>query len=149
VENGTEGAQTEKGWFARNLKWLIPCGCMGVVLSCVLFGYLVVAGAMGIMKSADAYTQAVSRARSSAAVTEALGTPLEEGFFVQGNINVTPASGVANLKIPLSGPKGSAEVYAEASKSVDTWTFSVLTVKIDGSGQEIDLLVASQPEQGN
>ncbi len=149
MESEQDGAQEQKGWFARNLKWLIPCGCMGAVLGCLLFGFALTALVMGAIKSSGAYTGAVTQAHASPAVTEALGTPLVEGFFVQGNINVTPASGVANLKIPISGPKGSGQVYAEATKSVGEWSYSVLSVKLDGSGQEINLLDPGQPEEGN
>jgi hypothetical protein len=83
--------------------------------------------------------------RASAAVSAALGTPIKEGFFTSGSVNVSGPSGKAELAIPISGPKGSATVYVEAAKSMGQWSFSKLVVAIEG-GEEgrnsrIDLLV--------
>jgi hypothetical protein len=44
-----------------------------------------------------------------------------------------------NLSIPLRGPKGKATLYVEAKKSADLWMFQTMVVKIEKTGQRIDL----------
>jgi hypothetical protein len=41
--------------------------------------------------------------------------------------------------IPLSGPKGKATLYVEAMKSADIWVFQTMVVKIEKTGERIDL----------
>lgn len=93
----------------------------------------------GAMKQSDAYKMAVARAKSDPRVTSALGTPISEGLFLSGSTNVTGGSGEADLTIPISGPKGKADIYAVATKSGGEWTFSKLAVKIANTGETIDL----------
>ena len=69
----------------------------------------------------------------------ALGTPIEEGWYLLGNTNVNGRSGDADLSIPVSGPKGKGTIYAVATKSGGEWSYSKLTVKIDSTGEMIDL----------
>lgn len=91
------------------------------------------------MKQSDAYKMAVARAKADQRVTDALGTPISEGWFLSGKTNVNGASGDADLSIPISGPKGKATIYAVATKSAGDWTYSKLVVKIDSTGETIDL----------
>ena len=49
-------------------------------------------------------------------------------------------SGVAGLSDSgSSGPKGKGTIYAVATKSAGEWTYSKLEVKIDSTGETIDL----------
>lgn len=113
-----------------------------------LFGAAAFAGVIALivfvvfesMRSSDAYTTAMQRTREHLQVTEALGTPIEPGWYVSGQINVSGASGEASLQIPISGPKGEADLYVEAKKSAGRWTYSTLIVDIDGQDEPIDLL---------
>lgn len=82
---------------------------------------------------------AVARAKADSRVTSALGTPITEGWYLSGNTNVNGASGNADLSIPISGPKGKGTMYAVATKSAGEWTYSKLIVKIDSTGETIDL----------
>ena len=79
-------------------------------------------------------------ARAEPAVEMALGTPIEEGLFVVGNINISGSSGQADLAIPISGPHGKGTIYAMAEKSAGQWTFSTLVVEIKTTGERIDLM---------
>jgi hypothetical protein len=106
------------------------------------FMLLIFSAVFGMMKSSDAYRQALQAAREDPAVTAALGEPIEEGWFTMGNINVNGPSGEANLQIPISGPKGEGDIYLEATKSAGQWNYSTLLVRVDGSDEAIDLLPA-------
>jgi len=81
----------------------------------------------------------ISRAKSDERVVAALGTPISEGMFTSGKTNVNGPSGEADIAIPISGPKGKATIYAVATKSAGTWTFSKLAVQVEGSSDMIDL----------
>jgi hypothetical protein len=126
-------------WWQRNWKWFVPTGCLTLIAMAVLFVACIVFLVFSVMKSSDAYKIAVARATSDQRVVAALGTPISEGMFASGKTNVNGPSGEADIGIPISGPKGKATIYAVATKSEGTWTFSKLNVKIDGTGETIDL----------
>jgi len=127
-------------WWSRNWKWFVPVGCFSICLLFAGFIALIMTFAFGVMRSSDAYKVALARAKASPAVVEALGTPIQEGYFTSGNVNVTGPSGNAELSIPISGPKGNGTIYLEARKSAGEWSFSKLLVKIEKSSKRIDLL---------
>ena len=132
----------EKNWWNRNWKWFVPVSCFGALVLLVGFVALIVNIVFGFMKSSETYEQAVARARTNSAVMEALGSPIEEGLLVAGNIRISGSSGESDLAIPISGPKGKATIYAVASRSAGIWTFSRLEVAIRESGERIDLLLS-------
>jgi hypothetical protein len=122
-------------WWGRNWKWFTPL-TISIVLAAI-GGF--VAAIMGFIKSSDAYTGALARARSAPAVVDAIGTPIKDGFIVSGNISASGASGAAELAIPVSGPKGSASILVQASKSLGVWHFDHMIVQVDATQQRIDL----------
>jgi Cytochrome oxidase complex assembly protein 1 len=126
-------------WWQRNWKWFVPTGCLTLIAMAVLFVACIVFLVFSVMKSSDAYKIAVARAKSDQRVVAALGTPISEGMFASGKTNVNGPSGEADIGIPISGPKGKATIYAVATKSEGAWSFSKLNVKIDGTGETIDL----------
>lgn len=105
----------------------------------VLFVACIVILVFSVVKSSDAYKIAVARAKSDQRVVAALGTPIKEGMFSSGKTNVNGPSGEADIGIPISGPKGKATIYVVATKSEGQWSFSKLDVKIEGTGETIDL----------
>ena len=102
-------------------------------------GLLAFLFATGIIKQSDAYKIALARAQANPAVIEAIGSPISQTGVVSGNSNVSGAVGEANLSIRLSGPKGKATPYVEAKKSADRWLFQSMVVKIEKTGNRIDL----------
>ena len=131
---------TEKNWWGRNWKWVVPTGCLtGVVLAAGTV-FLLVSLVFGIMKTSGAYKDGLARAQTDPAVVAALGTPVKARFFVSGNVNASGTSGTADLTIPISGPKGKGKIYLVAHKYAGEWQFSTLVVEIEESGERIDLL---------
>jgi hypothetical protein len=122
-------------WWGRNWKWFVPLNC--AVALAAIGGF--VAAIFGFIKSSDAYTGALARARSAPAVADALGTPIKDAFFVSGNINVNGPSGVADLAIPVTGPKGGASIFVHASKRLGVWHFDNMIVQVDATQKRIDL----------
>lgn len=132
--------QPKGNWWTRNWKWFVPTGCLTIIVLFCAFTLSIGLIVFGALKSSDVYKDAVSRARTSSAVIEALGTPIDEGMFVSGNTSVNEASGEANLAIPISGPNGAAKIYLVATKVAGQWKYSVLVVEIEKTKQRIDLL---------
>ena len=127
-------------WWQKNWKWFVPVGFLGLLAIFTGFAVLIVTIVFGVMKSSDVYKDALVMARADAAVELALGTPIEEGLLVMGNINISGSSGQADLAIPISGPYDKGTIYAVAEKSAGRWTFSTLVVEIKTSGERIDLM---------
>jgi hypothetical protein len=130
----------KRNWWGRNWKWFVPVGCLSSIVLFLGFSALIISFVFSMMKSSDAYKQALSKARINPAVAAALGSPIKEGFFTSGSINVNGGSGNADLAIPISGPKGNGTVYVEARKSAGEWSFSKLIVQIEKTNDRINLL---------
>lgn len=122
-------------WSKRNWKWFLPI----LLLVFVGFAVLLLSVIFGFMKSSDAYKEAVARAKAEPALIEALGSPIKEGFFVTGSINISGPRGNADLAIPISGPNGKATIYVEATKSLGQWTFQHLIIEIEKTRERIDI----------
>lgn len=133
-------SQGQGSWWSRNWKWFVPTGCLGLLAALLAFVALILFIVFGSMKSSDAYREAYDRAKASPAVQQALGTPVEDGLWLAGNIQVSGPSGHADLSFPVSGPKGAGTVYVVAGKSAGRWTFSTLEVEVDATRERINLL---------
>jgi hypothetical protein len=133
-------------WWSRNWKWFVPTGCLTIVVLMAVFFTAIVLLVFGALKSTDVYKTAVAQAKANPAVTEALGTPLQEGLFLSGKTNVEGPTGEANIAIPISGPKGKGTIYAVATKSAGRWTYTTLEVEIAQTGQRIPLQGAPGPD---
>ena len=133
----------QKGWFGRNWKWLVPSGCLGSLLLLGVFVAVILFIVFSAIKSTEVYQNAVEMAKESPKVQEQLGTPIKEGWFVKGSVKTANGGGYASLWIPVSGPKGSGEIYAEAYKSAETnagnWTWESLLLHVKG-GETFSIL---------
>ena len=129
----------QPGWWQRNWKWCVPVlGALLLALSvAVVLGG--VALLLGAIKSSGAYQHALARAQSDPAVIAALGEPIRAGWFVQGNISTSGASGDADLAIPLDGPRADGTLYVVAEKRAGEWRYETLAVNVDG-GERIVLV---------
>ena len=146
IAPGMPGA-AQKGWLGRNWKWLVPTGCLGLIILFVGFIALIVAVGFGVIKNEEVYKQSLARARAHPAVIQKLGTPIEEGFFFSGSYNSTPEHGDAKIGIPISGPRGKGTIHVDAVKQAGKWNYQVLEVEIEGESERINLLEASPGEQ--
>ena len=124
-------ATPRKGWFRRNLAWLIPVGCLTMLALAAAFVGVILCFVMGAIKTMGPYEEALSAARNNAEVVGALGTPIKGGCFIKGKVNVSGSHGYASFSFPISGPKGKGTVHVAANKSAGEWTFVRLEVEID------------------
>lgn len=127
------------GWWQRHWKWAVPllAGFFGLLFLAAIG--LFVYGLLSMMGSSDVAMEAKRRAQQDTRVVEALGQPVEPGWFIQGNQQINGPNGHASLQIPLEGPKAEGDLYIEAVKRVGRWRYSTLIVVVDGQSTEIDL----------
>lgn len=133
-----------RSWWSRNWGWVVAAGCLVPVL---LMGSCVAAVAwftVGAIRSSEPYQEALDRARAHPAVAERLGTPIEPKWWLTGSIDLNNDTGTANIRIPISGPKGEASIDVAATKSSGAWTYTRMLVE-PATGPPIDLLHASLP----
>jgi multisubunit Na+/H+ antiporter MnhG subunit len=115
-------------------------GCLVIIVGMVVLIGGIVMFVFGMIKSSDVYKQAVNRAVTNPQVIAMLGTPIETGWWVMGNVNINNDSGHANVTIPLSGPKGSAHLLVRATEDGGTWNYERLIVTSADNAQRVDLL---------
>jgi hypothetical protein len=144
--------QPQRSWWSRNWKWVVPVGCLVLILPLLAFtGFIAGLTALifGSIKSTDVCQQAIALAKSNPAVIEALGQPVEDRWWVTGNIKTVGPSGSADVALPLRGPKGKGTLYAVATKSAGRWTYDTLEVEIEGRSERINLLEAEAGRGGS
>jgi TPR repeat protein len=97
------------------------------------------------VRLSEAYRMAMAEAGRSRAVRDALGDPIEPGLLTTGTVGVTGPSGEADLRIPVSGPKGEGALYVRATKTAGAWTMTLL--QFEGGGvARVDLLKDAERE---
>ena len=92
------------------------------------------------LRSSDPYKNSLAAANADARVVQVLGSPITDRLFITGSFNTIGLRGRAEFALPIKGPKGTATIFAQASKSVGVWNFEVLVVEITGTRERIDLL---------
>jgi hypothetical protein len=139
----------QRGWFRRNLWWLIPGAVVILVLPCGCCGGIILWGVRAL-KSSEPYQMALDRVRKDPRMIAELGEPMQEtGWMPMGNINynagVGGTAGNATFDFNLSGPKGTAHVHFEAIYGNGKWSFRVLDATPSSTGQKISLLAEEKP----
>jgi hypothetical protein len=131
---------SDKTWWGRNWKWVVPVGCLLPLLACGGCIAGVVFIVFGAIRTSEPYTHSLERVQADPRVQAALGAPIEAGWMMSGQIEVSGPSGEADLSYSVAGPKGSATVYVDADKAAGEWTYNTLAVQIDETGERIDLM---------
>ncbi len=121
----------QRGWWSRNWKWVVPTGCLGLLLSCGCLGPLVCgATVFESLRGSGVVVDAVAMVKQSPEVKETLGEPIESSMPRQISIQSNDEEGTARFAIPLQGPKASGTLYGEAYKRGEEWSFTTLRVEV-------------------
>lgn len=118
----------------------IGCGCLVLFLLVAGSCAAMFSGVVWALQQSDAYVYAIEQVEKHPQVSEALGTPVESGILVTGNINLDNDDGTVDLEIPVSGPKGSGTIKVSGTKTDGVWNFDNLICVIDATGQVINLM---------
>jgi hypothetical protein len=106
--------------------FLIGCSVLvvlGVALCAVLVFFV-----FGAIKKSDVYKEALQKVQNDPRVVAALGTPIEDTFWVAGRLSVDNGKGTADFTFAVKGSKDKAAVHAIAAYDGRTWEFSTLDV---------------------
>ena len=125
-----------ESWIGRNWKWFVPVAGLLVVIVMGMI-WLVLANSI---RSSFPYQEGLARARASHGVTSALGSPLEDGLLVSGDVNQNESTGNASLRVSIAGPRGKGTLVIEAEEELGIWNFKSLVVELDDTDKRIDLL---------
>lgn len=151
VSNHTKGiVLTGKiKWLKDNWPWLLPMAAISAFFPltiCILTTIL--SACFLVIKSSKIYRQTVKTVRNNDKVVELLGSPVQPGLLVMGNINRGVAGITVNLSVPFIGPHGHATAFVVAQKEDKEWRFITLQVQCREGGGNVDLLVASEVLSG-
>lgn len=132
-----------QSWARRNIVALVIGGVLllvvlltGCIGGAIYFGI----SALGSHSSVQA---AVQQAVADPRVVERLGSPIEKGWFVTGNISVVNGQQTANMQVTLKGPRGEGRLLYTGTKGVGAnWVFTIFTLETDGQ-PDLDLLTPS------
>ena len=138
-------ATVQRGWFSRNLWWLLPAAFLALVLPCGCCGGIFW-WVIGSIKSSEPYQMALRHVQTAPQVIEELGEPIEESSWMPtGNFsyhtNNGVTSGKATFDFSVAGPKGTAHVHAQARCRDGKWRFQQLQVTPASTGKVISLPV--------
>lgn len=139
----------QKGCLGRNWKWMLPVGCLGLILGVAALVGGIVFVAMSAIKSSEVYKGALGVAQTHPAVAERLGQPVKDGMFVTGNVKIDGSGGNANFQIPLSGPKGSGTLYVRAVNPDGAWMYERLDLVVGGETTSLLDRNVVQPPSGS
>lgn len=130
----------QKSWWSRNWKWVVPVGgCLTVIIIAVLFIGTLFYGVSSALKNSTPYEEAFETASTNEQVLDALGEPVEQDGIFKGSIKIENDGGKADIKVPIKGPKGTAVLHVVGEKQHGHWSYSTMTVTLDGSGEVIYL----------
>lgn len=141
--------QRPRGCLGRNWKWMVPVGCLGLVLGLAALIAGIFFFAMSAVKSSDVYRGALGVVQTHPAAKERLGEPIKDGWFVKGNIKFDAGGGSANFDVPVSGPEKAGTLFVRAVSPEGAWMYERLDLAVEG-GETVSLLDRSvaQPPPG-
>jgi len=130
----------KKGWFGRNWKWFIPLSCSGITLlgigGCATFVFAI----FSFIKSSGAYELGLKTAKNDSQVIKSLGQPIEEGWYVSGNVQINNQTGHADITFPISGPKGEGIVHCKATRQSGKWQLQRLSVALKNGAKTVHII---------
>jgi cytochrome oxidase complex assembly protein 1 len=130
-------ARRPETWWTRNWIWvlsLLLCLFAGLV---IFFTTVVSLSAVSTIRSSGALNAAIARAGELSPVTDRLGTPISLNGFPEGTVSFEETEGFADVRIPISGPKGEAKLLAIGEKNNGRWDFSSMSLEYRGETTEL------------
>lgn len=132
VPAGVSTIPRQQSWSSRHWKSLVTMGVVGAIAvgGVVLWG----------LRNSDAAQLGITTAQANPTFSAQVGSPITIGWFVSGNLEVSPGSGHAELTVPVAGPRDKGTLYIEAVKRAGQWQLTLLQFASRGGSQRIDLL---------
>ncbi|MDF1823006.1 MAG: cytochrome c oxidase assembly factor Coa1 family protein [Verrucomicrobiales bacterium] len=117
----------------------VGCGCLGLIALAAIGGAIIFFSVMGTLKSSAVYGDTLAMIQANPEAIEALGSPIEPGFMLSGDISFNNGVGKADLTVPVSGPEGSGSIHVVADKTggSSAWTYTTRELVIDGEENRV------------
>lgn len=116
-------------WEKKSRRWVFM-GLFGLVTGLFGFGLLTLDVGYRMLKQTPVMSDAVTRLSADPRVQEAVGSPVQPGWAVTGELEDLPDQGQARMEFAVKGPKGRAKVKLRAEKSpTGVWRYLLLEVK--------------------
>lgn len=130
-----------KNWFQRHWKWLMPA--IIIVFSIPVFqssldGALKDYGTL--YANPTLYENALNKVREHEEASEFLGTPIETGFLVEGEVRYSNNGNSVKMAIPIKGSKIKARMDVEANKVNGEWVYKLIRIRTKKPKAQIDVL---------
>lgn len=127
-------------WWKRNWKWAVPVGgCLSLIVVFIVFIGSIFYGVTAVLEESQPYEYALETINQDEEITNTLGSPILKDGMIQGSYNNSNGIKTADMKIPVSGPKGSGTLFVKATGEDDNWTYNEIRVEIKDD-ESIDLL---------
>lgn len=118
-------------WLSRRfLTWIVACTLVGILVPPVF--HLAA-------KRFDPYKLAIETARQNREFIDALGSPVQEGWFLDSEMRLgNPAT--AKILIPVRGSVRAGNLRVRATKEHGRWCLTELTLELTQPDQTVNLL---------
>lgn len=126
----------------KSVAFWVVLGCGGLVALFVGFVAVMFFVIMYSMRSTTPFQDGLARAQADPRVVEALGAPIEPGWFMSGKIQTSGQSGSCDIDIPLKGSKQDGSVHVVGTREGGRWSYERM-IMTPGRGDPIDLIAGS------
>jgi len=123
-------------------KWAIWGAVIWLVVL-VFFGGII-GGVFAALRYSQAYEMAAAKLRADPVAISILGSPISTSWAT-GSINSNGSAGQAALSFSATGPKAAGVVFVEAVKKNGVWSLTRLALKLNDTGNVIDLIGGARP----
>ncbi|MEM9679151.1 MAG: cytochrome c oxidase assembly factor Coa1 family protein [Bacteroidota bacterium] len=131
----------QRSWWSRNWPWVVPVGgCLILIILGILGIGGLIFGVTSMIKNSAPYEYALEQAKQNEDVIYALGEPIETNGIMQGNLSFENDNGEVDIRIPIKGPMGEADIIVVGEKYDGEWSYEKLYVLIKETQEEINLL---------
>lgn len=114
-----------------------------ILVGFCLFAIVLLSILLPVLRNSDAAKLAVATTASSPSAIKLLGSPIQEGWFISGNIAINGTSGTANIEVPVKGPNGAGKLFADEERKDGQWQIQTLILEVKNSGERITLVQAA------
>ncbi len=126
---------TQKSWWKRNWKWLIPVIGILLITITVFFSSGMNGIATDLVQAyadTELYENALNKAKSDKRVTELLGEiePIDKLAIAEGEVQYTNENKTVNSTIRIVGNKGKARMDISADRINDEWNYTKINIRI-------------------
>lgn len=129
----------KQSWLNRNWKWLIPSGCLTLIILVSLFIGGIFYEVTSVLKDSEAYKESMAALQNNKLVVEKLGSPIETDGIVSGSVTSSNSVRTCDVQVPIKGPKGKGTLFVVGEKR-GKWKYSEMSVYIENTNEKIDLL---------